>query len=141
MSSTTCFQKTSNSCTSSGTPRNLRTGEPSLSFPFPNFSSMFELGVVGKTSDFSDSEKVVVAGDVGTPQAFASGPAEVGEAARCAFSRALSFCSFTLSARRRAAASSWRFVSSGSSLSASRAAYDASRSIRAMTICLILTLG
>jgi len=35
---------------------------------------------------------------------------------------ALVFCALTLSASRRAAASSWRLVSSGSSLSASRAA-------------------
>jgi hypothetical protein len=47
----------------------------------------------------------------------------------------------TFSASRFAAASSPFFFSSGLSFSASRAAYAASRSISAMTICLMLTLG
>lgn len=54
------------------------------------------------------------------PQALLS---TVGDTARYApFSRAFDFCIFTFSASLRAAASSCRFVSSGSSLSASRAA-------------------
>ena len=47
----------------------------------------------------------------------------------------------TWAARRARAASSWRWRSSGASLSASRDAYAARRLIIAMTSCLTLTLG
>lgn len=123
MSSTTCFQNTSNNWTFSGTPRNLRTGEPSFSLPLLNLSS--DVSVVGVSMlDLSDSTTdVAVAGVGGAAHASTSDVGEVGEAARYApFSRTRAFCVFTFSANRRAAASSWRLVSSGSSFSASRAA-------------------
>lgn len=141
MSSTTCFQKTSNNRTFSGTPLNLRTGVPSLSLPFNSV-----LGLLGDSEmeDFSGSVGVddSTVGEVAVAQALDSAAGDVGDDTWWApFCLALDFCSFTFSARRLAAASSCRLVSSGSSFSASRAAYAASRSIRAMTICLILTLG
>lgn len=54
ISSTTCFQNTSKSCTSSGTPRNLRTGLPESSFFLP-------FSVVGENTFSSVGE---------TPQSF-----------------------------------------------------------------------
>ena len=84
-------------------------------------------GLVGEAAQSSPVSKPGVAGIDGSVV--------------CPFSLTRFFCALTRSASRLAAASSWRLVSSGSSFSASRAAYAASRSIREMTICLMLTLG
>lgn len=68
MSSTTCFQNTSNSRTFSGTPLNLRTEVPSFSLPFG--SALGVLGVSGAT-DFSGSADVddSTVGEVGEAHA------------------------------------------------------------------------
>lgn len=140
ISSTTCCQNTSKSWTSSGTPRNLRavdadaTGFSASTAASVGLSSA--TAVLPSVDDVvSDSVKLLCA----APHASASD--EDGTTPLAPFSRALALWYLTFAASRRAAASSCRFVSSGSSFSASRAAYAASRSIRAITICLILTLG
>ena len=109
MSSTTCFQNTSNNWTSSGTPRNFRTVRPSLLLPFADPSPNEESVSVSVTEDFSVSVEIVCATEGGgDPQALASDV--VGEAGsggrKLPFSRERAFCIFTFSARRRAAASS-----------------------------------
>lgn len=131
---TTCCQNTSNSCTFSGTPLNLLIDSvPSFSLPL--------IGVDGVGGSLSPTTVAAVAGVSGTsPQALLSAVG-LEICPFCKVSLALAFWTLTFSANRLAAASSCLFVSSGSSLSASRAAYAASRSMRAMTICLMFTFG
>lgn len=81
MSSTTCFQKTSNNCTSSGTPLNLRTGKPSFSLPFTDSPPNVELA--SEVGDFSDSViGTTVCGMAGGPQRSDSVVGDVGDVAR-----------------------------------------------------------
>jgi len=137
MSSTICCQNTSNNLTFSGIPLNLRT----VTSPFPSSSnSLFTPWVTWPRSSASLA---------GTEVGLCDSEPQTSTSAFCTpmlpgvdvLARSLAFCISTFSASRRAAASSCFLVSSGSSLSASRAAYAASRSISEMTICLILTFG
>ena len=122
MSWTTWTQNTSNNCTSSGMPLNLRAG-PSFSFPLGSE----EVDVDSDSESFSgsiDSAFVVVIGDVGIAQSLLSSDVENPDedAWQPPFCLAFAFWDLTFSARRFAAASSCLLVTSGSSLSASLAA-------------------
>jgi len=137
MSSTICCQNTSNNLTFSGIPLNLCT----VASPFSSFCDSPPTGRV----TWVRSPTSLAGAEVGLcgsePQMSASKFWVPLLPAADAFARSFAFCVLTFSARRRAAASSCLLVSSGSSLSASRAAYAASLSINEMTICLMLTLG
>lgn len=75
MSSTTCFQNTSNSRTFSGTPLNFRTGLPSFSFP-PGSVGDSETEAFSGSVDVDDS----TVGEVGVAQAlFDSVEGDVGD--------------------------------------------------------------
>ena len=137
MSSTTCCQNTSNNLTFSGIPLNLRT-------EVSPFSSLSDSPVTPWATRLRSS-----ASFAGAEVGLCGSELQTSTSTVCisllpvvdVFARSLAFCTLTFSASRRAAASSCLLVSSGSSLSASRAAYAASRSINEMTICLMLTFG
>ena len=137
MSSTICCQNTSNNLTFSGIPLNLGT----VTSPFSSSSdSPFTSWVTWLGSSMSLAGAEVGLGN-SEPQMSTSTFCTPSLTATDVFARSLAFWILTFSASRRAAASSCLLVSSGSSLSASRAAYAASLSINDMTICLMLTFG
>lgn len=137
MSCTTCCQNTSNSLTSSGIPRNFFTG-PSLPLPLSNAVAASAPSAGGSVDSPLVSGFSAGASSAGVPDHAFSTPGVEG--ASSGFFPA-TLAPLTRSASRLAASSSARCLSSGFSLSASRAAYAASRSMSAMTICLMLTRG
>lgn len=137
MSSTTCCQNTSKSLTFSGIPLNL---DAVMSLFSSLCDSPFTPRVtwVRSSTSFAGAEAGLCGSEF---QASTSTFGTPSLPAVDTFARSLAFCILTFSASRRAAASSCLLVSSGSSLSASRAAYAASLSINEITICLMLTFG
>ena len=137
MSSTICCQNTSNNLTFSGIPLNLRTAASPFSSlgdsPFASWAAW-----PGPSVSLANTEVGLGSSELQMSTSTFCSPSLP---AVDVFARSLAFWILTFSASRRAAASSCLLVSSGSSLSASRAAYAASRSINEMTICLMLTFG